>query len=55
MSTMRRVVARVRGFLRRERSDDLHEELQAHLDMEIAEYVRRGMTPAEARRRTWKR
>src|SRR5687767_11416293 len=31
--------------------DDLRVELQSHLEMEIAEYIRRGMPPDEARRR----
>jgi predicted permease len=31
--------------------DDMHAELEAHLEMETAEYVRRGMDPAKARRK----
>ena len=30
--------------------DDLRDELEAHLEMETAEYIRRGMRPDEARR-----
>src|SRR6185312_5384717 len=54
-NTMRHVrawLARVAGvFTGHRRDDDLREELQAHLDMETAEYVRRGVAPNEARRR----
>src|SRR5690242_21217600 len=53
--TMRHVrawLARLAGvFTGHRRDDDLREELQAHLDMETAEYVRRGVAPNEARRR----
>jgi predicted permease len=46
---MARFVAMVRG---RESSDaDLRAEIQAHLELAIDENIRRGMQPAEARRR----
>jgi hypothetical protein len=51
MKKIRAALARVAGVFTRDRvDDDLREEFQAHLDMEIAENVRRGMTPDEARR-----
>jgi len=36
---------------RTERDADLREELESHIEFAAAEYVRRGATPAEARRR----
>jgi predicted permease len=45
-------LARTAGaFSRDHADDDLREELAAHIEMETAEYVRRGMPPAEARRK----
>lgn len=42
---------RLRSLTRRRRADrELDEELQFHLEQATAEYVSRGMTPAEARR-----
>ena len=44
-------LARVRGmFAGRQADQDVREELQAHIDMETAEHIRRGMRPDEARR-----
>lgn len=44
--------ARIAGvFTGKQEDDDLREELEAHLEMETAEYIRRGMQPDEARRR----
>jgi putative ABC transport system permease protein len=52
MRHIRAALARLAGFFTKDRADDeLKEELQAHLDMETAEYIRRGMAPDEARRR----
>ncbi len=52
MRMIRTALARVKGVFTRDRvDDDLREELEAHLDMETAEYIRRGMAPDEARRR----
>ena len=52
MSQARAALARIGGLFARHRDDDdLREELQAHLEMETAEYVRRGMRPEEARRK----
>ena len=51
MRFIRAAFARLAGLVTGSRSDDdLREELQAHLDMAIAENVRRGMPPDEARR-----
>lgn len=53
MRTIRRALARMGTVFRGHTGadDDLRAEMEAHLQMEIDEYVRRGMTPAEARRR----
>lgn len=52
MKQIRAALARLTGVFTGSRGDDdLHEELQAHLDMETAEYVRRGMAPEAARRK----
>jgi putative ABC transport system permease protein len=49
---LRSALARVAGIFTRHRADDeLREEFESHLDMETAEYIRRGMAPDEARRR----
>jgi predicted permease len=51
MSILRAALARLAGVFRGPREDDdLQEELQSHLEMEIAENLRRGMHPDEARR-----
>src|SRR5215470_1428781 len=51
MRHVRAALARVAGMFGRQRSDDeLKEELQSHLEMETAEYIRRGMAPEAARR-----
>jgi predicted permease len=43
--------ARIAGVFTGHRADaELRDELQAHLDMEIAENIRRGMAPDQARR-----
>jgi predicted permease len=52
MRQIRAALARLAGFFTKDGADDdVREELQAHLDMETAEYIRRGMAPDEARRR----
>ena len=49
---IRGAFARARGLVTPpQRDDELREELQAHLNMAIAENIRRGMTPDEARRK----
>ena len=51
MRYIRTVLARIGGLFTKDRADDeLRDEMQAHLEMETAEYIRRGMAPDEARR-----
>jgi predicted permease len=51
MRFIRAALARIAGiFGKNTAEDDLRDEMQTHLDMAIAENVRRGMSPAEARR-----
>ena len=47
-STLARLGAILRGHHRAD--DDLRAEMDAHLEMEIDRFLRRGMTPADARR-----
>ena len=53
MRWLRAALVRIAAIARGHESADadLHAEMKAHLDMEIAEYIRRGMLPDEARRR----
>ena len=52
MRHLMRVLARLRGLFAGQDADaDLRAEFEAHLEMETAEYIRRGMAPAEARRK----
>ena len=48
MRILRRVLAQVAGLVRRR--GDFDAELKSHLDLHIADNIRAGMTPAEARR-----
>jgi putative ABC transport system permease protein len=51
MRQLRAALARIVGVFAKDRADrDLRAELQSHIDMETAEYIRRGMNPDEARR-----
>jgi predicted permease len=51
MRYLRAALARIAGVFTGQRADEeLREELQAHLEMETAENIRRGMPPGEARR-----
>jgi hypothetical protein len=51
MRYLRTLSARIRGiFGGAPADDDVRDELESHVDMQAAEYVRRGMNPAEARR-----
>jgi predicted permease len=51
MRHLRAALARIAGLFAGRRADDeALEELQAHVDMETAENIRRGMNPDEARR-----
>ncbi|HJU66423.1 MAG TPA: ABC transporter permease [Gemmatimonadaceae bacterium] len=52
MRQIRAALARIAGlFTKSGVDDDLRAELQAHIEMETAEYIRRGMHPEEARRK----
>jgi putative ABC transport system permease protein len=52
MTLLHRVTSIVRWIARRDRAEqDLHDELEAFVDMAAADGVRDGSTPAEARRR----
>ncbi len=51
MSAIRALLSRLSGFLHRERRDrELDEELASHLQMQIEDNLRCGMTPEQARR-----
>ena len=51
MSSLRLALARLRGLFAGNQADaDLRAELEAHLEMETDENIRRGMSPDEARR-----
>jgi macrolide transport system ATP-binding/permease protein len=51
MRALRAFLLRVAGLARRGPAEqELSEELRAHLDMRIADNLRAGMSPAEARR-----
>src|SRR6185503_16229159 len=51
MRYVRSLLARITGSFTKDTTDeDLRAEMEAHLDMEIAENIRRGMDPDEARR-----
>ena len=50
MTSLRVLLQRLRGLFRRQNLDeDLDEEIRAHLEMQIEDYVRQGMTAEEAR------
>jgi len=52
MRTARAWFLRMGGMLRKERMDrELNEELASHLEMHVADNLRAGMTPQEARQR----
>ncbi|MGD0298094.1 MAG: ABC transporter permease [Bryobacteraceae bacterium] len=52
MTFLRVLISRVRALFAAPRLDrDLEDELRSHIEMETEANVRRGMTPAEARRR----
>ena len=51
MNQIRALLARLHGFFAGPGADDeLRDEMQAHLEMETAENIRRGMNPDDARR-----
>ncbi|MGH7718345.1 MAG: ABC transporter permease, partial [Gemmatimonadaceae bacterium] len=52
MREIRAALARLAGVFTKHRADDdLRAELQSHIEMETAEYIRRGMRREEARRK----
>ncbi|HEY4659312.1 MAG TPA: permease prefix domain 1-containing protein, partial [Gemmatimonadaceae bacterium] len=52
MRHLRAALARIAGVFTKHRADaELQEELRAHLEMETAEHIRRGVPADEARRR----
>ena len=52
MRQLRAALARIAGAFRTpDADDDMRAEMEAHLEMDVAENVRRGMPPDEARRR----
>ena len=51
MNYLRAFFSRVAGMFTGPRGDDdVRAEMEAHLEMETAEFIRRGMQPDEARR-----
>src|SRR5829696_5727456 len=51
MRYLRAALARIAGTFNGHRGDDdLRDELRAHIEMDTAENIRRGMPPDEARR-----
>ena len=51
MKYLRTAISRIGGFFAGPKADDdVRDEMQAHLEMETSENVRRGMSPDEARR-----
>lgn len=56
MTRLRVFFAHLRGLVRRqELEDDLREEIAVHLDEATDEYMRRGLSPEEARRAALRR
>src|ERR1051325_9099092 len=50
MSSLRTFLSRLRAlFQKRRLEDDLAAEIQSHLEMQIEDYLRQGMSPEEAR------
>src|SRR5690349_19775224 len=50
MISLRILLAKVRGlFLKRRLEQEMEDEIAAHLEMQIADHLRQGMTPEEAR------
>jgi hypothetical protein len=52
MRPLRALVVRLAGSfgIRRASDDDIRQALESHVDLATSENIRRGMTPAEARR-----
>src|SRR5689334_18373444 len=50
MTSLRAFLSRLRAlFQKRKLEDDLADEIQSHLEMQMEEHLRRGMSPEEAR------
>jgi predicted permease len=50
MTSLHIFLSKLRGlFLKRKLEDDLADEIQSHLEMQIEDHVRQGMSPEEAR------
>jgi predicted permease len=50
MTSLRIFLSRLRGlFLKRKLEDELADEIQSHLEMQIEDHLRQGMSPEEAR------
>src|ERR1043165_553528 len=50
MTSLRTFLSRLRGlFRKRQLEDELADEIKSHLEMQVEEHVRRGMSPQEAR------
>ncbi|MEX2284852.1 MAG: ABC transporter permease [Gemmatimonadota bacterium] len=52
MRQLRAALARIAGIFTKDHADDdLRAEMESHLELETAEFIRRGMDPVEARRK----
>jgi len=50
MTSLRIFLSRLRGLFRKQKLEqDLNDEIQSHIEMQIADHVRQGMKPEEAR------
>src|SRR6185295_3584672 len=50
MTSLRILLAKLRGlFLKRKLDEEMADEISAHLEMQIEDHVRQGMSPEEAR------
>ena len=50
MTSLRIFLSRLRGlFLKRRLEEEMADEISAHLEMQIEDHVRQGMSPEEAR------
>ena len=50
MTSLRIFLSKLRGlFRRRKLEDEMADEITAHLEMQIADHLRQGMSPEEAR------
>jgi hypothetical protein len=51
MDGLRELLARLRSFFcKQDRDEDIDQELSAHLELALQDYIERGMPPQEARR-----